>query len=172
MHTDYSDITSKIGEPLWYDEHGTPRYCAFSPNACGVYVDRVALLEISCQECERLFHVALSTERHPSIGSIARQALATNKRIADLLDSLPEPTLETLRWALQSIPLKKQPYPSLETENAWAWGDPPYHTEDLNEQPCYAGSTMTSDTLRILEFWEKDTSFSFQRQPEYEISFL
>lgn len=59
---DYRDITRRLGEPLWYDEHGVPRYDPFHPDLCGVYDTYVALLEIACQACGRRFHVAVGVD--------------------------------------------------------------------------------------------------------------
>lgn len=63
MHADYADIREKIGEePKWFDEHGVPRYCDFTPReVADIYADEVALLDIRCQSCARLFKVAMST---------------------------------------------------------------------------------------------------------------
>lgn len=58
MNTDYSDIVKKAGAPLWWDEHGAPRYVDFHPTACGVYVRAVALLRVECQSCGHEFVVA------------------------------------------------------------------------------------------------------------------
>jgi hypothetical protein len=63
LKPDYSDITSRLGEPLWWDEHGVPRYEPFHPSMCDVYANKVALLIVRCQECGRKFTVAVSVER-------------------------------------------------------------------------------------------------------------
>src|SRR5579875_874086 len=55
---DYRDINRRLGEPLWYDEHGVPRYDPFHPDLCGVYNDFVALMLVACQSCGRRFRVA------------------------------------------------------------------------------------------------------------------
>jgi hypothetical protein len=62
MHASYDDITSRIGEePTWFDENAVPRYCAFEPGrSASIHVREVALAEITCQECQRRFLVALS----------------------------------------------------------------------------------------------------------------
>jgi hypothetical protein len=62
MHASYDDIISRIGtEPIWYDEHAVPRYCAFEPGrSASIHTSEIALAEISCQECRRRFRVALS----------------------------------------------------------------------------------------------------------------
>lgn len=61
MKHHYRDITDKLGEPLWWDEAGVPRYCEFGPRETNdIYVDQVVLLEIACQQCGRRFKVAMS----------------------------------------------------------------------------------------------------------------
>lgn len=58
MHLSYQDITSRIDEdPSWYDGNGVPRYDPFEPHDTGVYVKYALLVEISCQQCSRLFLV-------------------------------------------------------------------------------------------------------------------
>jgi len=59
---DYNDIRSRLGDPLWYDRHGVPRYDPFRPGMCGVYARYVALLEIACQACGRRFAVAVDLD--------------------------------------------------------------------------------------------------------------
>jgi hypothetical protein len=60
MKTDYSDILEHLGPPLWWDEHGVPRYKPFDPYLCKVYAKVVALLEVECQWCGERFKVAVS----------------------------------------------------------------------------------------------------------------
>ncbi|WP_316185410.1 MULTISPECIES: hypothetical protein [unclassified Bradyrhizobium] len=62
MHASYDDITSRIAiAPIWFDEHAVPRYCAFEPRrSASIYIGEIALAEITCQECQRKFRVALS----------------------------------------------------------------------------------------------------------------
>lgn len=55
----YEDITRRLGEPLWYDRHGVPRYDPFRPDMCGVYACYTALLEIECQGCGKRFKTAV-----------------------------------------------------------------------------------------------------------------
>jgi hypothetical protein len=62
MLRDYSDIIDQLGEPLWWDDNGTPRYCEFSPLLATVYDKYVAFAEIECQGCDRIFKVAAA---HP-----------------------------------------------------------------------------------------------------------
>ncbi len=59
----YADIIDKLGQPQWWDDNGCPRYCEFTPDACGVYDNVVALIEIACQDCDRRFRVVVSYDR-------------------------------------------------------------------------------------------------------------
>ena len=58
----YDDILSRIPEePVWFDEHAVPRYCVFHPSkVANAYADEVALAEVTCQSCARLFRVAFA----------------------------------------------------------------------------------------------------------------
>jgi hypothetical protein len=61
MHHHYSDITDKLGPPLWYDEHAVPRYVQFAPEeTANIYAAQCALVEIACQGCGIGFLVAMS----------------------------------------------------------------------------------------------------------------
>ena len=62
MNNHYADIRDRIPEPpKWWDEHAVPRYCAFAPGRqADSYADRVALVEIACQNCGERFLVAMS----------------------------------------------------------------------------------------------------------------
>lgn len=55
---DIKALTDKL--PTWYDEHGIPRYCEFTPDeVVSIYAQRAAFLEISCQCCSEKFMVAM-----------------------------------------------------------------------------------------------------------------
>lgn len=62
MRHHYRDIRDRIDQdPLWWDENGVPRYCEFSPRETGnIYCSQAVLLRIACQECGRLFEVAMT----------------------------------------------------------------------------------------------------------------
>jgi hypothetical protein len=68
MYRRYPDLREKLGEPLWHDDQGVPRYAPFAPDLCGVYDRFVALLEIDCQGCGRRFLVASATQAKPRLG--------------------------------------------------------------------------------------------------------
>lgn len=63
MRQPYWDLYEIAGKrrPLWFDEHGVPRWVEFHPRLCNIYADEVALLEIACQSCGQRFMVALSS---------------------------------------------------------------------------------------------------------------
>jgi hypothetical protein len=46
------------------------------------------------------------------------------------------------------------------------YGDPP------NIRCCPAGPTETSDTIKILEFWQKNRNLGWERNAELEIDFV
>lgn len=46
------------------------------------------------------------------------------------------------------------------------YGDPPHHTYQGHQ--C-AGTTMTCDDIRIMQFWRKDADGEWERVKEYEI---
>ncbi|MGB9886467.1 MAG: hypothetical protein ACPLRW_05645 [Moorellales bacterium] len=128
----YEDITRRLGEPLWYDRHGVPRYDPFRPDMCGVYARYAALLEIECQGCGRRFKVAVDYCNYEFWGG----------------------------------ELRRPRLPSAEDEGDFCYGDdPPPH--DYPGGGLCAGSTMSSITRRILEFWVRDR-FDWERRPEYE----
>ena len=62
MHQHYEDILKRIDRaPIWFDEFGVPRYEEFSPQRLGnIYATEAALAEVSCQQCRRVFRVALT----------------------------------------------------------------------------------------------------------------
>lgn len=62
MNYHYTDITDKLGEPLWWDEYAVPRYCVFTPDVVAdIYAREAVLAEISCQACDYRFKVAFSS---------------------------------------------------------------------------------------------------------------
>jgi hypothetical protein len=75
MWPNYHDITERLGTPKWWMPEGVPRYCEFSPNECGVYVDMVALIEITCQSCGAPFLVVSECDKISRFGAGDRFAL-------------------------------------------------------------------------------------------------
>lgn len=61
MHASYSDITDRLGKPLWWDEAGAPRYALFHPSyANNIYAKEAVLLLVRCQSCHSKFPVCLT----------------------------------------------------------------------------------------------------------------
>jgi len=62
MFAEFSDILSRIAEPPeWWDQNGVPRFGAFTPNNTpDIHAKEIVLFEIACQNCLRLFKVALA----------------------------------------------------------------------------------------------------------------
>lgn len=73
MIRDYADIVKRLGVPLWYDEHGVPRYDPFSPDMLDIYAEQAVLQEIACQECGQRFQVALCFNRMDVIQTLGGQ---------------------------------------------------------------------------------------------------
>lgn len=69
MKANYHDIMGLIDQnPLWFDEHGVPRYVKFHPTeAANIYAQEVVLLQVGCQGCEAVFQVAMSLDREQFI---------------------------------------------------------------------------------------------------------
>ncbi len=64
MKQSYIDITNKLGEPLWWDEEGVPRYCKFKPAwVNNIYADEIILARITCQQCRHNYVVAVTNEK-------------------------------------------------------------------------------------------------------------
>ena len=78
MKQDYSDITAKLGKPLWWDEAGCPRYEPFQPcMANDFYAREVALLRVACQNCQAEHIVCASL--HQEAGTNVRLLPAPNR---------------------------------------------------------------------------------------------
>ena len=69
VHHCYDDILSRIAEePVWFDEHGVPRYCEFAPSkVANPYAEEAALVEVTCQSCSRPFRVAFSARASAAV---------------------------------------------------------------------------------------------------------
>lgn len=64
MRTNYEDIIEKLGEPLWYDVYGVPRYCPYRPEEGTVYPEASCYMEIACQACQKSFNVVSEHDRY------------------------------------------------------------------------------------------------------------
>lgn len=142
MNQEYRDITSRLGEPLWYDECGVPRYDPFAPDMCNdIYADEAALLEIACQDCGARFRVAMAMGQMDR----AQGAMARGDDVA-LMMADPSYTLS-----------------GLISHGTIHYGDPPCHG-------C-VGDTMNCEDIRVLEYWHRgqDTEHEWRREEGMEI---
>lgn len=83
MKHHYADIRDAIQRaPLWFDEHGVPRYARFEPRlVANIYASQVALVRIHCQNCGHPFDVAFSYMAHEHVlPGGASEDLATRVR--------------------------------------------------------------------------------------------
>jgi hypothetical protein len=138
-----ADILERIPEPpVWWDEGGWPRYCEFHPGkVMDIYANQVALVRIACQNCGMRFSVAV-TWTWTLAGIDALQRGVAKDELAEYLK-----THDLKAQALARV---------------LGWNDPP------NVGCCHAGPTMSSDTVRVLEFWENGDE-GWMRLPEYEL---
>jgi hypothetical protein len=120
MLCDYSDIRSLIKqEPVWFDNHGVPRYDTFKPEDMpNIYAREACLMRIVCQGCRERFLVGLT----PSFP------------INDISD-------DRLQRQIEQGTIK--------------YGDPPRHRYPGNRTQGCAGEMMTSNSLKIVEYWRK-----------------
>ena len=139
MNRPYSDITSKLGEPKWWDDQCVPRYCEFKPDECGVYDCLVVFFEIQGQACARPFRVVGSWDH-------MRVLIRTQKSLAEII---PNPTDR------EAVALFVH------------FGDPPFHHDDGQGNECHAGATMNSEPVRVLEWWARE-NLTWVRKPEFE----
>ena len=129
MRESYNDICSLINrEPTWFDEYGVPRYAPFGPRLCAnIYVDEAALVEVACQSCGRLFHVAHSAQRRH--GNVAAAIRARELDYGDppnvgcclagaTMNSVPHRVIEY--WARSSVMVWSRD-PALEVEIMADW---------------------------------------------------
>lgn len=63
MLPDYADIRDRLGEPIWWDGNGVPRYDPFRPDMLGVYDTFALYVEIECQSCAERFLVGEGRSR-------------------------------------------------------------------------------------------------------------
>ena len=60
MRNSYEDIRALTErEPVWWDEHGVPRYERFRPDLCpDIYANEAVLYRVTCQNCGKAWDVA------------------------------------------------------------------------------------------------------------------
>jgi hypothetical protein len=127
MYPLYLDLREKLGEPLWHDQHGVPRYAPFEPDLLGIYDRWACLFVVKCQACERAFDCAVGWD----FLSYAATSRATDDELQEMVNRQHDPHYVLPKFV--------------------SWGDAPWH--DMDNQ-C-AGTTMTTDIIRIKEVWHK-----------------
>lgn len=146
MLRDYRDITSRLGQPLWFDSNGVPRYDKFHPDLCGIYDDYVAYIELGCQGCSKTFMVSVERRKFRMWPKVEK-------------NELPEPPNEIGSFHYGDPPRHDIPNPTVEDVYRGGWS---LH--------C-SGVTMNSFPIRIVEFWEKNKNFHWERTPDLEFVF-
>lgn len=132
MYHPYFDIRNRLGEPLWHDKNGVPRYDEFTPQqACFVYGDWVLYFTVKCASCGQEFKVATSVAlmewfKHQYLNKID----VSNDGLEDF---------------------KTNPQVAM----GWldCWGDAPWH--EYNGGQC-AGTTMSVDDGEYISLWRKE----------------
>lgn len=139
MNHHYKDIRNRIPEPpKWFDEQAVPRYDKFAPNqTADIYCDEVALVEIACQSCGTHFLVAISSQRTDYVLRLMER---------DEYKSLPSKEAQNAWFE----GLSKSPLADGIREKGIGYGDPP------NVECCPSGPTMTSDAIRVCEYWHQE----------------
>lgn len=157
MRAGYEDIVA-LGDkldlrPLWWDEHGVPRYAAHRPDlAANIYASEVALLRIACQRCGTQQLVQMTW------GSMDAVRVKIYAEWAALSRGAPKPDVGTASLA-ESIRTGMIHY-----------GDPPHHDDDRGEF-CHAGCTMNCEDLAVVEYWRRDeaSAHAWQRHADLEV---
>lgn len=146
VKNNYSDITDKLGEPLWWDQNGVPRYDKFESHfQCGISIQAVALLKIYCQYCEKKFTVTSTFDdnfvykfylqkRIERIETLAKEH--RNILFHELIENIRPHTNDILQ------PVR----PTFYNIGSFSYGDPPSHG-------CI-GDTMGSIEQYVLQYWE------------------
>lgn len=128
MYPIYRDLREKLGEPLWHDAEGVPRYAPFEPNLLGIYDEWACLFVVRCQGCSRDFHCAAGwTITNGLMHLTAEQS----KERFDKKDD-----------AATVLPLFV------------GWGDAPWHGYNGDDGQC-SGTTMSTEIMDVREIWHR-----------------
>jgi len=82
-YRDILELADRVGiEPVWWDEHGVPRFAPFDPTALGVY-DRFAVLgEVMCAACGKYMRVGIGRPKNSfTYGRLSRYDMGTMKEL-------------------------------------------------------------------------------------------
>lgn len=146
MHPDYRDIIGKLGTPIWYYNQSVS-----VPRYLRFHpdlcgiYDEVAALVVIRCQC-------CHREFFVSVSYCQLDRCQRNEHGDFQFKDIVLPTAEDPGWFD-------------------AWGDPPRH----GDKECGAGDTMTSEMVRIAEFWIQERSNNWdtdwKRKPEYEFDY-
>lgn len=164
MKGNFSDIINAAGTktPKWWDENGVPRFCDFHPHeVSNIYADEVVLMEIACQSCGDIYHVAMSSKKMDAESQ--RDALIQRVFIYAVRRGEVEMTLDSLEAFEKKYEHIKCSLADHIREGTLHYGDPP------NTGCCASGASMNSLALRVLEYWKRE-SYQWVRNPELEIA--
>lgn len=131
MYPLYKDIRERLGEPLWHDQDGVPRYAEFNPQLLGIYDDWACLFVVECQSCSRQFKCAAGL----SVVHYCMKNYLHDKSKWDEMTGKRDDAEFVLPHLI-------------------GWGDAPWHDD---ERQC-AGTTMSTDVVAILEVWHRKNS--------------
>lgn len=143
MYPLYTDLRERLGEPLWHDSHGVPRYAPFHPTMLGVYDDWAALFEVTCCGCGQRFECGAGMH---ALGVTLRRS----NRGQESLEGLTSDE-DRRRW-LERVHAELD-CPKGATDHLVDWGDAPWHT--LPEGGQCPGTTMGVDLGPVLQLWHK-----------------
>lgn len=85
MYPSYSDIRSRLGEPLWNDANGVPRYDEFEPRMLGVYDKFATLFLVQCQSCGQTFPCGMGGRDWYWNGSTMKECASINDFLRDFV---------------------------------------------------------------------------------------
>jgi hypothetical protein len=139
MHEAYNDIRSRLGDPLWWDENGCPRYDPFDPGMCAdAYAEEAILVRIRCQNCDEEFDVADTWSPYSDMFSWRKlPKLSERIRAGGFL--------------------------------SYHWGDPPYHDDPAgNTENCIDMRVLQFWTREKTFEWSRDTSLEIDLWGERE----
>ena len=153
MLPSYEDITKRLGQPKFYDEHGVPRYDEFTPQLCGIYNSYIALLEVACQSCDKRFFVAREISSLDGKVTLPIKPSKDGDELIKEVEDVLDDTLALSPWDIIG---------------SFHYGDPPRHGDDTDE--CISGSTMNSIPIRIIEFWKRGEYNVWERDHSYEFT--
>lgn len=144
MRAGYSDIVALADKldlrPLWWDEHGVPRYTAHHPDLSpDIYADEAVLLRIACQRCGEQQLVQMTW------GIMSTTRAQIHAEWAALSRGKPRPDVGAGAFNLAKF---------IRT-GAIHYGDPPHHADGGGEF-CHAGCTMNCEDLAVVEYWKRD----------------